>query len=158
MVRLTGEASQELAVLSHRPKCTSLCPVVPCSGLVFLVSVQAAKITPTPFPEWETFLETVNYVWITACAEMVADGMSSICGICILGHSLPQGCANSCSKIFAGIFTVECVLKIFALRANYWGSALRVKAISARWGCKFGCSGDRWNCFDFTCVATDLGS
>jgi len=59
----------------------------------------AAKITPTPFPEWETFLETVNY-------------------------------------IFAGIFTVECVLKIFALRANYWG--------------------DRWNCFDFTCVVATI--
>ena len=26
--------------------------------------IQAAKITPTPFPEWETFLETVNYVRI----------------------------------------------------------------------------------------------
>ncbi|CAE7748709.1 unnamed protein product [Symbiodinium sp. CCMP2592] len=59
----------------------------------------AAKITPTPFPEWETFLETVNY-------------------------------------IFAGIFTVECVLKIFALRTNYWG--------------------DRWNCFDFTCVVATI--
>mmetsp|Transcript_31128 Transcript_31128/g.71864 ORF Transcript_31128/g.71864 Transcript_31128/m.71864 type:complete len:532 (+) Transcript_31128:2-1597(+) len=59
----------------------------------------AAKITPTPFPEWETFLETVNY-------------------------------------IFAAIFTVECVLKLFALRSNYWG--------------------DRWNCFDFMCVVATI--
>ena len=125
---------------------------------VSLLSVQAAKITPTPFPEWETFLETVNYVRITACAKMVANGMSSMRGICILAHSSTHGCAKFCAEIFAGIFTVECVLKIFALRTNYWGSALRVKTICAKKACKFACSGDRWNCFDFTCVATDLVS
>lgn len=59
----------------------------------------AAKITPTPFPEWEPFLEAVNYV-------------------------------------FAGIFTIECVLKLFALHGNYWG--------------------DRWNIFDFSCVVATL--
>ena len=32
-------------------------------------SLQAAKITPTPFPEWETFLETVNYVRVTVCTQ-----------------------------------------------------------------------------------------
>ena len=153
----------QLALLSrHRPEQMSVACSVE-SGLasavcVSLVSVQAAKITPTPFPEWETFLETVNYVRITACAKMVANGMSSMRGVCILAHSSTQGCAKFCAEIFAGIFTVECVLKIFALRTNYWGSALRVKTICAKGACKFACSGDRWNCFDFTCVATDLVS
>jgi len=59
----------------------------------------AAKITPTPFPEWEPFLEAVNY-------------------------------------IFAGVFTIECLLKLFALHGNYWG--------------------DRWNVFDFSCVVATL--
>eukprot|EP00931_Biecheleriopsis_adriatica_P119863 TRINITY_DN9503_c0_g1_i1.p1 TRINITY_DN9503_c0_g1~~TRINITY_DN9503_c0_g1_i1.p1 ORF type:complete len:1886 (-),score=426.27 TRINITY_DN9503_c0_g1_i1:127-5784(-) len=38
--------------------------------------------------------------------------------------------------VFAGIFTIECVLKLFALRANYWR--------------------DRWNIFDFSCVVATL--
>jgi len=59
----------------------------------------AAKITPTPFVWFDSFLEIVNYV-------------------------------------FAGIFTVECVLKLFALHGNYWG--------------------DRWNIFDFSCVVATL--
>lgn len=59
----------------------------------------AAKITPTPFVWFDSFLEIVNYV-------------------------------------FAGIFTVECVFKLFALHGNYWG--------------------DRWNIFDFSCVVATL--
>jgi len=59
----------------------------------------AAKITPTPFVWFDSFLEIVNYV-------------------------------------FAGVFTVECVLKLFALHGNYWG--------------------DRWNIFDFSCVVATL--
>lgn len=45
---------------------------------------------------------------------------------------------QAANYVFAGIFTVECILKLIALRVNYFR--------------------DRWNLFDFTCVvATALG-
>lgn len=45
---------------------------------------------------------------------------------------------QAANYVFAGIFTIECILKLIALRANYFR--------------------DRWNLFDFTCVvATAVG-
>lgn len=31
------------------------------------------------------------------------------------------GATASLVEVFAGVFTVECVLKLFALHGNYWG-------------------------------------
>lgn len=28
------------------------------------------------------------------------------------------------TEIFAGVFTIECLLKLFALHGNYWGAPL----------------------------------